>query len=81
MEVADDDFINGNWILDSGASSHMNPNLDNLSEAQEYSGNNFITIGNGLGLNILHIGNLNINTNHVKNEFDLCSINVQRSQL
>lgn len=39
MSVVGDDSEDGNWILDSGTSTHMTPDLDNLSEAQEYSSN------------------------------------------
>lgn len=42
--------------MDSGASSHMNPEVDNLSDAQKYSSRQLITIGNGLSLPIFHIG-------------------------
>lgn len=45
----------GNWILVSDTSSHMTFEVDNLSNPQEYSGMNTITIGNGIGLKISHI--------------------------
>lgn len=46
----------GNWILDSSASSHMIPEVENLSDPQEYSSMNSIVMGNGLGFKITHIG-------------------------
>lgn len=55
--------FDGNRILDSGASAHMTPEVDNLSNLQEYSGTETITIGNGLGLHISHIGVTSIKSN------------------
>lgn len=49
-----------NWLLDSNASSHMTLEVNNLPDIQEYSGNNFITIGNDLGLPISQIGTMKI---------------------
>lgn len=55
MAVTEEDCKDGNWLLDSGTPSHI-PGIHNLSDAQDYSGNMFITIGNDLGLPISHIG-------------------------
>lgn len=63
MATMEDCCKDGTWLLDSKASSNMTPNLDNLSKAQEYSGINCITIGNGLGLLLTHISIAKIDTN------------------
>ncbi|PRQ54448.1 putative RNA-directed DNA polymerase [Rosa chinensis] len=44
------------WIGDTGATHHMTSDLRNLTIAQPYDSNNSITIGNGQGLSIKHIG-------------------------
>lgn len=46
------------WLLDFGALNHMTPEIENLSDAREYSGNKSITIGHGLTLPISHIGKI-----------------------
>ncbi|CAL8136785.1 unnamed protein product [Prunus armeniaca] len=44
------------WIADSGASHHMTPNVHRLQAFAPYSSKDKITIGNGEGLQIDHIG-------------------------
>lgn len=55
MEANDTNSQN-TWLLDSGASNHMTPDVDTFSDAHEYSGKNRIIIGNRLRLSISHIG-------------------------
>lgn len=62
MEAIEDDCKDENCILDLGTSNHMMSNLENLFNTQEYSCNHYITIGNGLGLPISHIGIASINS-------------------
>lgn len=71
LAAVDNQYGDGddNWILDSGASSHMTPKVVNLSNPQEYSGMGSITIGNGLDLKITHIGTIMIKTNYGINTF------------
>lgn len=45
-----------NWILDSGATSHVTNDLNNLNAFFQYDGTNTLQIGNGAGLPIHHIG-------------------------
>lgn len=49
------------WLFDSRTSNHMTPKVENLFDAQEYSCNRSITIGNGLTLPISHVGTAKIN--------------------
>ena len=45
-----------NWYPDSGASSHVTADLNNLAFQSDYHGQDQVHIGNGKGLPILHIG-------------------------
>ncbi|PKU85564.1 Retrovirus-related Pol polyprotein from transposon TNT 1-94 [Dendrobium catenatum] len=44
------------WYLDTGASSHMTNNSDNLSRSSPYMGNDSIFIGDGRNIPIAHSG-------------------------
>lgn len=44
------------WFLDSGASSHITPDLNCLTNYQPHQGNTVVHIGNGHGLTISHTG-------------------------
>ncbi|KAM1541869.1 hypothetical protein ACFX15_011235 [Malus domestica] len=50
------------WVLDTGATHHMTANLNNLSQATAYTGDEKIIIGNGQGLDVKHIGSTNLFT-------------------
>jgi hypothetical protein len=75
------------WFLDSSASTHVTPNLNNLSYAQSYKGPDTVHIANGEGLYVLHFGTFAIYTEsdtiHLHNVFHVpnstknlvCSIN------
>jgi GAG-pre-integrase domain len=45
-----------NWILDSGANNHVTNDLNSLNSFFSYKGADKLQIGNGLGLEISHIG-------------------------
>lgn len=45
------------WLADFGATNHLSANLGNLSVQQPYSDAELVTVGNGQGLPISHIGN------------------------
>jgi hypothetical protein len=50
------DVPNANWLLDSGANSHVTTDLNNLSSFYEYTGPDQLLTGSGNGLPISHIG-------------------------
>lgn len=50
------DNNNAHWYLDSGATSHLTNNLNNLSLYQPYEGEDHVTIGDGNQLAIHHTG-------------------------
>lgn len=49
-----------NWYLDTGATDHVQPDLQNLSIADEYQGSDHLQVGNGNHLPISHIGSSNL---------------------
>ena len=51
------------WYTDSGASTHITPNLANLSIHNDYDGKDQVTVGNGAGLKISHIGSSQVHNN------------------
>ncbi|KAJ3705686.1 hypothetical protein LUZ61_009391 [Rhynchospora tenuis] len=44
------------WFMDSGATTHVTPDLNNLSSSQVYTGTDQVHMGNGKGLTISHSG-------------------------
>lgn len=50
--------------VDLGATSHMVNNPGNLDTITSYKGHDKIIVGNCQGLNIFHVGNISLNTNH-----------------
>ena len=44
------------WYLDSRASHHFTPDVANLLQGSEYMGSDQVFIGNGISINIQHIG-------------------------
>jgi hypothetical protein len=52
------------WFLDSGATTHVTPDINNLTYAQRYTGTDSVHIGNGTGLSILHTNSTTLYTNH-----------------
>ena len=54
---------NFNWYLDSSATYHPTSNFANLNvKAKKYHGSDQIRIGNGIGLNVEHIGSTKLST-------------------
>lgn len=45
-----------NWYPDSGASNHVTNEFGNLTTGAEYFGGNKVHVGNGMGLDVHHIG-------------------------
>ncbi|KAJ1704569.1 hypothetical protein LUZ63_004348 [Rhynchospora breviuscula] len=50
------------WFLDSGATTHVTADFNNLSSSQPYQGHEVVHIGNGMPLSISHVGCTTINT-------------------
>ena len=47
---------NDSWIVDIGASHHMIADINSMQQVTSYEGSDKITIGNGEGLSIEHVG-------------------------
>ena len=45
-----------NWYLDSGATHHLTNDMNNMQIFESFVGTSKLIIGNGTGLNIIHIG-------------------------
>ncbi|GKA31561.1 putative RNA-directed DNA polymerase [Tanacetum coccineum] len=45
-----------NWHSDTGANSHVTPDLEAMDNSEAYYGDDALHVGNGKGLPILHIG-------------------------
>ena len=56
-------FTNGDWIIDSGASDHITPNLGLLKTAQKLRYPGFITMPNGKHSKIAHVGRAQLTPN------------------
>jgi hypothetical protein len=52
------DFNNHEWFLDSGATSHITNNPDNLDVSTVYTNNERVLVGNGQSLPISHKGSV-----------------------
>ncbi|KAL4324473.1 hypothetical protein GQ457_11G021190 [Hibiscus cannabinus] len=50
------------WFIDSGASHHVSPNQDLSQGGAAYYGPGKLTVGNGMSLPILHVGNGNLHS-------------------
>ena len=55
-------FPNGNWIVDSGASDHITPNLGIFTSVQKLSVPGFITMPNGRCSKIAHVGSVQLSS-------------------
>ena len=75
-------FSSGDWIIDSGASDHITPDLGVLTSVQKLSIPGFITMPNGKHSRIEHIGSVQLsptllltNVLHVPDfQFNLLSV-------
>jgi len=82
-------FKNGNWVIDSGASDHITPDLSLFSSVQQLRVPGFITMPNGEQSKIVHIGTVQLtptlvltNVLHVPDfQFNLLSVSKLCSQL
>jgi len=50
------EFLNCQWLADSGANAHVTNNAENLNSKRPFAGNETIGVGNGAGLSIKYIG-------------------------
>ncbi|KAB2634323.1 hypothetical protein D8674_038379 [Pyrus ussuriensis x Pyrus communis] len=55
-------FPQDTWIVDSGASHHITSDISDISQVKPFEGSEKITIGNGTGLPIKHIGSTKLQT-------------------
>lgn len=56
MNGSQDGYSEMSWYPDSGASSHVTYDLNNLNTAADFQGSERLQVGNGTGLPILHVG-------------------------
>ena len=66
------EFVNiDSWIIDTGASNYMSHDVNVLTRATSYEGNENIIVGNGEGLEVKNIGGTTLHTQshvlHLKN--------------
>ena len=54
--------IDPNWYSDTGATDHITSDLDRLAVRERYHGGEQVQVGNGAGLQIMHVGHSSINT-------------------
>nr|GEX13479.1 hypothetical protein [Tanacetum cinerariifolium] len=54
--LAQSSNASANWHLDTGANSHVTPDLEAMDNSEAYYGDDALHVGNGKGLPILHIG-------------------------
>jgi hypothetical protein len=54
--------VDPNWYSDTGATYHITSDLDRLSLREKYHDLDTVQVGNGTGLQILHLGSCSINT-------------------
>jgi gag-polypeptide of LTR copia-type len=52
------------WFLDSGATTHVTSDINNLTYSQHYTDNDTVHIGNGADLSILHTGSATLPTKY-----------------
>jgi hypothetical protein len=56
--------VDTNWYTDTGATHHLTGELSKLSIADKYKGRDQVHTANGNGMNISHIGNSILRTQH-----------------
>ncbi|PKU66914.1 Retrovirus-related Pol polyprotein from transposon TNT 1-94 [Dendrobium catenatum] len=54
--VANPESVYNNWLLDSGATSHLTNSMENMSISNSYQGTDNITVGDGQTVKIAHTG-------------------------
>lgn len=52
------------WFPDTGANSHVTPDLASMDDSRSYYGNDTLHVGDGKGLPILHIGSSHLHSSH-----------------
>jgi histone deacetylase 1/2 len=54
--------VDTDWYTNTGATDHITSDLDRLAVRERYHGNEQVQVGNGSGLQIMHIGHSSLNT-------------------
>lgn len=49
-----------NWYADLGATNHVTCDAKDMTSKIEYNGGEQLLMGNGVGINILHNGNIDL---------------------
>ena len=62
------------WVLDTGATNHITPDVNNLASKGDYKGKAKVIVGNGNSMNISHIGSNSFHASHIKHAFTLHDI-------
>ncbi|KAL5538576.1 hypothetical protein UlMin_046073 [Ulmus minor] len=55
LSLAAANIMDPAWFIDSGVSNHVTGDMNNLSQAAEYTGKDQLIVGNGMKLGITHI--------------------------
>ena len=56
MATSNQSLVEHNWYTDTGATDHITSDIGNLSLCFDYHGPEKVSVGNGVGLHISHIG-------------------------
>ncbi|RWR76373.1 putative polyprotein [Cinnamomum micranthum f. kanehirae] len=62
MAASNQFSVEQNWYTDTGATDHITSNIGNLSLRSDYHRPDKVSVGNGAGLHISHIGSNSIST-------------------
>ena len=76
MEAQSNDLYDDEqeWLVDSGANSHITNNLENLTIQQPFEGNDMVAVGNGSGLKIDNVGSTLLHSSNSSSDFHLKNV-------
>lgn len=71
------------WAIDTGATHHITSDLDNLSLHTPYAGSDDVTVGNGAGIPITHIGSTVLSSPHTSFSLNnvLCAPDINQNRI